>query len=92
MSPFKIFIKFQFSPKYGYSFIGLFRKPQTFLLDEHETIRLKKTYHLILNDKGKILELSPSCHSLLRITPQILDALHNSLPENLKLSFFNPNL
>lgn len=25
--PFKLFIKFQFSPKYGYSFVGLFRKP-----------------------------------------------------------------
>ena len=70
ISPFKIFIKFQFSPKYGYSFVGLFRAPTGILFEEMEPpIKLKKTYQMICNHQGKILELSESCRELFRITP-----------------------
>ena len=70
ITPFKIFIKFQFSPKYGYSFVGLFRAPTGILFEEADPpVKLKKTYQMICNHQGKILELSDSCRELFRITP-----------------------
>lgn len=47
---------------------------------------------MLCNEKGKILEISPSIYNLMKITPKILETLHNSLAENLKISFFNSNL
>lgn len=77
IAPYKIFIKFQFSPKYGYSFVGLFRKPTNIMFDEQEQIvKIKKTYSMICNQQGKILEISESCRDLMKITPQIIETLH----------------
>ena len=93
VAPFKIFIKFQFSPKYGYSFVGLFRRPTNIVFDEQDqSAKLKKTYQMICNQQGKILEISESCRQLMKLTPQIIETLHASMQENFLLSFFNQNL
>ena len=93
IAPFKIFIKFQFSPKYGYSFVGLFRRPTNIVFDEQDQMaKIKKTYQMICNYQGKILEISQSCKDLMKLTPQIIETLHASMQENFLLSFFNPNL
>ena len=34
ISPYKIFIKFQYSYKFGFSFVGLFKKPKEIIFDD----------------------------------------------------------
>jgi hypothetical protein len=89
VNPFKIFIKFQFSSKFGYCFVGLFRKPYNVLFDEQQTVKLKHTYSMICNEKGKVLEISPSMSKLLRLKPREVDQLHSILPENFNICLFN---
>ena len=89
VTPFKIFIKFQFSIKFGYSFVGVFLKPNTVLFDDQQTVNLKKTYQMICNEKGKVVEISSSIAKLLKIKPKILEQLHSNLAENFNISIFN---
>jgi len=89
--PYKIFIKFIYHPEFGYCFVGIFRKPKSMIFDDQEQpVKLRKTYSMICDSNGKIIEISRSCNNLFKITPDILEKFHNSLTENFTLSLLNP--
>lgn len=90
ITPLKVFIKFQYTARYGYSFVGLFKPPYDLIMQSLETpIPIQETYHLLCNSKGVILELSQSCKNLLRLTPRILEKLHSTFEESFCLSMLN---
>ena len=93
ISPFKVLIKFQYTPQYGYSFVGLLQKPKlaNVALKQEVTTHLDETYFMICNANGTILEFSRSCRDLFYLTPSILNQLHLQIEEGLRLSIFNRN-
>ncbi|TNV87532.1 hypothetical protein FGO68_gene3995 [Halteria grandinella] len=92
ITPFKCFIKFQYTPQFGYCFIGLFSKPQNIMFHSTEVpLDLEDTCQLICNKQGQILDCSPSANSILRLTPTIIEGLQAQLTEGLNLSILNPH-
>ncbi|CDW79028.1 pas domain s-box family protein [Stylonychia lemnae] len=91
--PFNIFIKFIYHQKYGYTFLGIFKKQNKMIMTEIESpIRLSQIFFFITNYQGKITEISKSCEKLIGLNQQIFEHLSAFLEEGLHPHHFNPNL
>lgn len=91
--PYRVFVRFMYDPKYGYCFIGSFRKTDHIFLDHYnQPIRTKQVCFLILDQKGKIVEISKNFYKIFGISPQVLEKMHLSMHNQLKLTDFNPTL
>eukprot|EP00347_Sterkiella_histriomuscorum_P021489 403333800 len=91
--PYKIFIKFMYHHEFGYSFIGIFRKPKNVTFDESEpAVRTRKTNFMICDEQGKILEISKSVNVMMKLNPQLLDNINQAGQEKFTLSHLNPQL
>lgn len=91
--PYKIFIKFMYHPTFGYSFMGIFRKHKTIILNEvDKPIKIDSIFFLITNKVGRIIEVSNNCDKYLGLSSPILECLSNFLEEGLNVYHFNANL
>lgn len=91
--PHRIFIKFMYHHTYGYSFLGVFRKPNSIYFAELEKpIKIDSIFFFITNQAGRIFEVSKNCDKYLGLSATLLEQLTNFLEEGLNVHHFNPIL